>query len=262
MSVRFLGLPFTSATALDSSLNAGVRKYRRTLMNAFGPVRTLYLGRHGKLSLANCAYLPCVVTAEHEDRAKAQGLVDEYRLAIKDLVTSREYVQAFERACAAVGAAAASQATDFSTTGLVVSTLSQLLRDDTNFRQVSQALELSFGRVDARRREMVRLNGHIVRFDGPTALSVIATGGREELRSFDANYLRRSGLERPGDSFVLHELTWSPSATIQVFQPAVDLDASSATETARLDAKLREAETPLPTPRESRVAEPTLYREQ
>lgn len=124
-----------------------------------------------------------------------------------------------------------------------------LTRAEPVVHRVTASLHQIVVKVNEENDQIRRYPGRFIRSDGAKALIAVDTGEREELRSADSAYLRSLGIHESGAPFVMHQISWSPDSTMQVFFPALDLDMDQA-DKSNLEARLKNAERPLGAPPE------------
>jgi hypothetical protein len=254
--MKFLELPFASATILDTCLKSGgaaIQKYRHALSQNFDPGIQFSVGRAGTIRLNTIAAMDCVATAGRWKTSDAMELENAYKVAgMTQLVQSANYQAALDAVRDAVQIQVRKSRKTPSRANLaqhLTHCMAGLTYEDSPVRNVAFDLHGMVREVDARFQQMKRLPGRLVRNEGAESLIVVNNGEREELRTADSDYLEALGLSERGAPFVLHELRWSPDTTMSMYFPAVDLDETSADQ--ELERQLKAAELPLPEPRKS-----------
>jgi hypothetical protein len=250
MNQDLLEIPIVSATALDSTLSggkskAGIQKLRQHLRGIVGEGHLLSVGDYGTVSINNYALLTCLETGFCWGPTQRDRLTMAFKRAgLTKLVKSKLYRDAMVRAVEAIQGAANSQYSG--RVSMVANVVGALVIRDATVRDVADEMHTINVAVDDELEEVKRLPGQLVRHEGHEAVIVLNTGEREELRAVDASYLQATGIEKPGDPFVLQQLKWSADRTASVYLPAVDPEEATISDAHR--AKLERAESPLPRP--------------
>ena len=247
--------PLISATTLDEVLRSAHResamqKYRRRIRKELNdPPTAISLGKGGTVQLTNVAVFNCVATAGRWQLSDGERLANVYKKAgLVDLISSKPYrdmLQVVRKALQERVRGLAKEASGTTVARLVSDCLTDLAVKEPVVRNVAVALNQIVMRVDQEMNQLKRLPGQVVRVDGPKTIVTVNTGEREELRSFDTDYVRSAGLYESGAPFLLHELSWSPDVVMSVFFPAVDLKEAAS---PGLEEKLKALEKPLPEP--------------
>jgi hypothetical protein len=250
-----LECPLISATSLDEVFRsthgeAAVQKYRQRIRRELkDPVMGISLGKGGTVQLTNVAVFTCVATAGRWKLRDGEELARVYKEAgLVDLINSRDYQDMLLLVRDEIRTRVRSL--DMKTSGRAVARLTfqcmnDLVAKEPMVRNVANSLHQIVMSVDNKMHQIKRLPGQVVRFDGPEAILAVNTGEREELRSFNTDYVRSAGLYESGSPFVLHELRWSPDVVMSVFFPALDLEEGP---TSGLEKDLKALEKPLPEP--------------
>ena len=228
MHSRPIGIPWTSATSLDSHLRlpqqsaAGLKKTRQALRDRLAAAQTISLGRRGTLSLDNAALVPCLQTASRWGTEAAFQLSETYQsVGMARLVGSALYRKALEIAREAIRRTAvevgrAETAQPYFLPDLLV----DLVESNELVRKVAEAMDEIHAEVASLRPEVKSYGGHLVRVEGREAIVVVDLGEREVLRAYDAGFLLSQGIEQEEDAFVLQEIRWSPETVVSAFLPA------------------------------------------
>jgi hypothetical protein len=247
--------PLVSATTLDGILRSAhresaVQKYRQTIRRELkDPAIGVSLGKGGTVQLTNVAVFTCVATAGRWQLSDGEKLADVYKKAgLVKLINSKDYKDMLQLVRKALQQRVRSLPKDASgraVARLIPECLTDLVTKEWVVRKVATSLHEIVMHVDHEMKQIKRLPGQVVRVDGPQTIVTVNTGEREELRSFNTDYLRSAGLYESGAPFVLHELSWSPDIVMSVFFPAVDLKEA---ESSRVEQDLKALEKPLPEP--------------
>ena len=254
---RFLEIPVADALALDEVLgrSPGIPKLRQELIHEFGwNTHRISLGKWGSLSLNAAPLLGCVATAWRWDRARAMELGKSYNDAgLRDLLHTPEYSRAMDLVKASLRAAMNRLAAPPNMPRLLWAVMTDLIGTNSEVRCLAEQVAEITSRVDCTLGQMQRFLGHLERIEGEEAL-VVLESARKELRAVHPATLAATGIEQPGEVFVLYQYQWSPDTVTSLYIPAVLVEAPSDRQ-ARLDALARDLtqhETPLP--QRSRVA--------
>jgi len=201
------------------------------------------------VQLTNVAVFISVATAGRWQLSDGERLASVYKKAgLVDLITSKAYrdmLQIVRQALQEKGRGLAKEASGTAVAHLISECLTDLVVKEPVVRNVAVSLNHIVMHVDREMKQLKRLPGQVVRVDGPKTIVTVNTGEREELRSFDTDYVRSAGLYESGAPFLLHELSWSPDAVMSVFFPALDLKQAAS---SRLEENLKALEKPLPEP--------------
>jgi len=250
-----LEAPLISATTLDEVFRSAhresaVQKYRHRIRKDLkDPATGVSLGKGGTVQLTNVAVLTCVATAGRWQLSDGEKLANVYKKAgLVDLISSKPYrdmLQLVRDALQEKVRSLAKEATGRAVARLIPECLTDLAAKEPVVRHVTNSLHEIVMHVDNEMNQMKRLPGQVVRVDGPKTIVAVNNGERDELRSFDTDYVRNAGLYESGAPFVLHELSWSPDVVMSVFFPALDLKQAAS---SRLEQDLKALEKPLPEP--------------
>ena len=250
-----LETPLISATTLDEVLRsahrqAAAQKYRQRIRKTLrDPKIGISLGKGGTVQLTNIAVVACVATAGRWQLSDGEKLADVYKSeGLVDLITSQSYKRMLQLVRADLKKRLKSIThgqSRVAVSRLIPESLAALITAEPVVQEVIHSLREILARVDDKTKQLNRLPGQLVRFDGPEAIVTVNIGEREELRSYDSEYVKSFGLYESGSPFVLHELSWSPDSLMSVFFPALDLKDQWSPD---LERRLKEHESSLPEP--------------
>lgn len=243
--------PLISATTLDAVFThreSAVQKYRQRIRRELNdPAMGISLGKAGTVQLTNVAVFTCVATAGRWQLSDGEKLASVYKKAgLVKLTNSKAYkamLQLVRKELQERVRGLGKTPSRRTVAELLPACLTDLVASEPVVRDVATSLHEIVMHVDNEVSQIRRLTGQVVRVDGPETIVTVNTGERDELRSFNTDYVRSAGLHESGSPFVLHELSWSPDMVMSVFFPAL---APKEAASSALEQHLKALEEPLP----------------
>lgn len=222
------------------------RREIRRLLNLPEPMRHS-LGRRGMFSVD---FLPFFFAWMARLRWRETDSVEVLCHHIRDqgfpdLVRGDAYVQAEQRVVSAVRAQAPQMPEGMNTARLVNTVVHRLLKEDDDLLYLARRSSDALRRLARERPELERVNGRVVRIEGPSTLLTLENPERHELRLIDSQFLKRFDIVNEGDPFVLYRQRWTPDTTVEHFLPAIDDTAQDDGARNALEDRMKAAEVPL-----------------
>ncbi len=171
------------------------------------------------------------------DYIRAKGL--------PDLVHEDIYCLAERRVVDAVRAEAPRMPESMNIARLVNTVVHRLSKVDDALLEVARKSSEVLRDIAREHPEIERINGRVVRVEGPSTLLVLENPDQHELRLIDSKFLQRFDLVTEGDPLVLFRQRWTPDTTVEHFLPAVEDSDVEQSRRDKLDQLMRDAEVPI-----------------